>query len=134
MMLSQSATSMGINGTIGYIPPEYGMGGQASTQGDVYCYGILLLEIFTGMSPTDEIFGDGLNLPKLAEMSFPEKIMEIVDHKLMLTDVGEQEEVYECLLLVIKCAILCCKESPNERISIENVAKELNSAREKLLV
>ncbi|CAL4906524.1 unnamed protein product [Urochloa decumbens] len=131
MMLSQSATSMGIKGTIGYIPPEYGMGGQASIQGDVYSYGILLLEIFTGMSPTDEMFRDGLNLPKLAEMSFPEKIMEIVDRKLMLTDVGEQE-VYECLLLVTKCAILCCKESPNERISMENVAKELNSARKKL--
>ena len=112
---------------------EYGMGGQASTQGDVYSYGILLLEIFTGMSPTDEKFRDGLNLPKLAEMSFPEKIMEIIDHKLISTDFDEQGEVYECLLLVTKCAIMCCKESPTERIGMKNVAKELNSAREKLL-
>ena len=102
---------------------------------------IAMAEIFTGVSPTDERFTDGLNLLCLVEMSFPDKIMEIVDHKLILTN-GEKEtednayepgKNYECLLLVTQCALVCCKESPNERISIKEVAKELNSAREKLL-
>jgi len=69
------------------------------------------------------------------------KRMEIVDQKLILTS-GEKEtednayepgKNYECLLLVTQCALMCCKESPNERISIIEVDKELNSAREKLL-
>lgn len=90
------------------------MGGQASTQGDVYSYGILLLEIFTGVSPTDERFTDGLNLLRLVEMFFPDKIMEIVDHKLILTN-GEKEaehnayepgQIYECLLSVTQCALV----------------------------
>ncbi|KAL6627864.1 hypothetical protein ACP70R_031590 [Stipagrostis hirtigluma subsp. patula] len=139
-MPSHSATSTIIKGTIGYIPPEYGMGAQASTKGDVYSYGILLLEIFTGVRPIDERFRDGFNLPKMVEMSFPEKIKEIVDDKLILENLEEVTEdndyepgkVYECLVLVTQCALMCCKESPDERISIKEAAKELNSAREKL--
>ncbi|XP_059300607.1 putative receptor-like protein kinase At3g47110 [Lycium ferocissimum] len=49
-------SSVGIKGTVGYAAPEYGMGGQVSSQGDVYSFGILLLEIFTWRRPTSELF------------------------------------------------------------------------------
>ncbi|XP_078153828.1 uncharacterized protein LOC144548964 [Carex rostrata] len=138
-MPSQSMSSTGgIKGSIGYIPPEYGMGGRPSVEGDVYSYGVLLLEIFTGVSPTDERIRDGLSLQKQVEMAFPDQVMDIVDPKLFSETDGEHnlyapENVYSCLVSVIQCGLLCSKESPKERISIKDVTKELNSARTKVL-
>ncbi|KAJ0582623.1 putative protein kinase RLK-Pelle-LRR-XII-1 family [Helianthus annuus] len=40
-------------GTIGYAPPEYGLRSEVSTSGDIYSYGILLLEMMTWKKPVD---------------------------------------------------------------------------------
>ena len=114
------------------------MGGRPSVEGDIYSYGVLLLEIFTGVSPTDERIGDGLSLQKHIEMAFPDHVMDIVDPKLFSETDGEDslyapENVYNCLVSVIQCGLMCSKESPKECISIKEVTKELNSARKKVL-
>ncbi|XP_030964938.1 putative receptor-like protein kinase At3g47110 [Quercus lobata] len=73
---SQKCTStIGLKGSIGYVAPEYGMGGEVSTEGDVYSYGVLVLEMFTGRRPTDDMFKDGLNLHNFVKMCLPKRLI-----------------------------------------------------------
>ena len=61
---------------------EYGLGNEVSTHGDVYSYGILLLEMFTGKRPTDNEFGEAIGLRKYVQMSLPDSMAGIIDHQL----------------------------------------------------
>ncbi|KAM0871551.1 hypothetical protein ACQ4PT_039319 [Festuca glaucescens] len=78
-----NSSSVGLMGTIGYVAPEYVGGGQVSTATDVYSFGVVLLEIFLRRRPTDDMFKDGLSIVKFTEISFPDRIMEIVDPQLI---------------------------------------------------
>ncbi|RWR91198.1 LRR.XII-like protein [Cinnamomum micranthum f. kanehirae] len=118
------SNSIGIKGSIGYVAPEYGMGGEVSTYGDVYSYGILLLKMFTGKRPTDDVFKDDLNLHQLAKMAFPERVIEIIDHRLLLEgnenissneDYNEKRSrMHECLLSLVRIGISCSVEAQKE--------------------
>ncbi|CAL5414333.1 unnamed protein product [Camellia sinensis] len=78
------SNSIAIRGTIGYVAPEYGMGDMASTLGDAYSFGILLLGMFTSKKPTDDMFKDHLNLHNFVKNALPERVMEIVDPYILL--------------------------------------------------
>ena len=65
------------------------MGGEASIEADVYSYGILLLEMFLGKRPTDDMFKDGLNLHNFAKMALLEKLVQIIDPILLPREVDE---------------------------------------------
>ncbi|KAJ9160279.1 hypothetical protein P3X46_025693 [Hevea brasiliensis] len=92
---SQDQTSsIGIRGTIGYVPPEYGIGGEPTTYGDVYSFGIILLEIITGRRPIDKVFTDGLNLHNFVRSKLLGQVMQVLDPKLIATgEVGAEEFV-----------------------------------------
>eukprot|EP00253_Pinus_taeda_P005400 PITA_05400 len=52
---SGDTSSLGI-GYVGYIAPEYGIGGRMSIKGDMYSYDILVLETITRKKPTNGVF------------------------------------------------------------------------------
>eukprot|EP00261_Vitis_vinifera_P036335 XP_019077578.1 PREDICTED: putative receptor-like protein kinase At3g47110 isoform X2 [Vitis vinifera] len=123
-------------GSIGYVAPEYGLGGSMWPQGDMYSYGILLLEMFTGKRPTDHMFSDGLNLHSFSKMALLERVMEIADSNL----VGESSEAINnienhcdmegrtqhCLASIARIGVACSEESPGDRLDIKDVVMELN--------
>ncbi|KAH0686486.1 hypothetical protein KY284_017039 [Solanum tuberosum] len=77
--LTAQFSSLGVMGTIGYAAPEYGMVNKVSALGDMYSFGILILEIFTGRRPTDTLFQASSSPHHFVETALPEKVMEILD-------------------------------------------------------
>ncbi|XXG58631.1 hypothetical protein AAC387_Pa04g0897 [Persea americana] len=132
--------SLAIRGSIGYVAPEYGMGANASTYGDVYSYGILLLEMFTGKRPSDGMFENNLNLHQFAKMALPERVMEIIDRQLLSheNEVIRQSEihsklrsiVHETLVSLLKIGVSCSNDSPRERMEMKDVVIELHKVRD----
>jgi len=119
------------------------MGSEVSTSGDMYSFGILMLEILTGRRPTDEVFQDGQNLHNFVATSFPGNIIEILDPHLEARDVEVTIQdgnrailipgVEESLVSLFRIGLICSMESPKERMNIMDVTQELNTIRKAFL-
>jgi len=127
-----TSSSTAIKGTIGYAAPEYGLGSELSTSGDVYSYGILLLEMMTNKRPTDQIFEANLNLHNFAKAAFPQGVMEIVD-PMLLAEERHGSKMVEYLVSIIKIGMACSTEPPKDRMSINNVLRELHLVKNNIL-
>ncbi|KAL8524368.1 hypothetical protein ACS0TY_014091 [Phlomoides rotata] len=80
---AHSHVSTQVAGTMGYMPPEYLYGALASINGDVYSFGVLILEIVTGRRPSFPFSGeDGREvrlMDWIVKMVVEERYMEMVD-------------------------------------------------------
>ena len=118
------------------------MGSQLSTNGDVYSFGILLLEMLTGRRPTDKLFKDDLNLHNFVKLALPGRVMEIVDHSIF-NKAGENDNMVsswsdwtsgqiECLISVFHIGLACSAQSPIDRMDMNRVALELFSIKRQI--
>ncbi|KAH9544873.1 hypothetical protein CY35_12G018700 [Sphagnum magellanicum] len=122
-------TTMHIASTKGYLTPEYATRGQLTEKVDVYSFGVLVLEIMSGRKNIDP------NLPpqniylldiawRLARKT-KNSIMNLVDCTLEL----HNDEMKEALQ-VVKIALLCLQQNPDNRPTMARVVAMLQGEAE----
>ncbi|CAA3011770.1 serine threonine- kinase BRI1-like 2 [Olea europaea subsp. europaea] len=116
-------------GTPGYVPPEYYQSFRCTSRGDVYSFGVILLELLTGKRPTDkEDFGD-TNLVGWVKMKVREgKGMEVIDQELLSvtksTDEAEAEQIKE-MVRYLEITLQCVDDFPSKRPTMLQVVAML---------
>ncbi|KAK8458777.1 hypothetical protein SEVIR_2G005100v4 [Setaria viridis] len=110
-------------GTLGYIPPEYSQSVIATPKGDVFSFGVVLLELLTGKRPVDVSKSKGSRdlISWVLQMKSEKKEDQIFD-RLIWSKAHEKQ-----LLLVLEIACKCISPDPRQRPSIEQVVSSLDN-------
>ncbi|KAL3824272.1 hypothetical protein ACJIZ3_020301 [Penstemon smallii] len=98
-------------GTLGYIPPEYGQSPVATYKGDIYSFGVVLLELLTGRRPMDMCRPRGSRdlISWVTQMRREKRETEVFDP--FIYDKQYAKE----MLAVLEFACLCLSENPRIR-------------------
>lgn len=135
---------------------EYGTGSRISIEGDVFSYGILLLEMIIGKRPTDDTFGHGVDIHLFATMGLSRDALGIIDHSMLSVEIDQEEEsedkiqeiaamseeqhrniipryVEECLVSMMRIGLSCSLRAPRERTPMNVVVNELQAIKSSYL-
>lgn len=94
----------------------------------MYSYGVVLLEVLTGMEPTDNRIPEGAHIVTWVTSEIREKRREF-------TSILDQQLVLQCgtrtpeMLQVLGVALLCVNPSPEERPAMKDVTAMLKEIR-----
>ncbi|KAG4977885.1 hypothetical protein JHK84_037567 [Glycine max] len=109
---------------LGYLAPEYALGGQLTKKADIYSFGVLILEIISGRSSARRTNGGGSHkfLLEWAWQLYEErKLLEFVDQ-----DMEEFPE--EEVIRYMKVALFCTQSAANRRPLMIQVVDMLSKA------
>ncbi|KAL9407079.1 hypothetical protein Peur_004051 [Populus x canadensis] len=123
--IDQTHLTTHVQGTFGYLDPEYFQSSQFTGKSDVYSFGVVLAELLTGQKPIsyerpEERRGLATHFILLMEEN---KIFDILDERLMEPD--REEEV----IAVANLARRCLNLNGRKRPSMREVAIELEQIR-----
>nr|XP_024367144.1 LRR receptor-like serine/threonine-protein kinase FEI 2 isoform X2 [Physcomitrium patens] len=112
-----------VAGTFGYLAPEYMQSGRATEKGDVYSFGVMLLELISGKRPTDALLVENnLNLVIWATSCVKNNVIEEIVDKSCLEDTS-----IEHIEPILQVALQCISPNPEERPTMDRVVQLLEA-------
>ena len=115
-----------VQGTFGYLDPEYFQSNQYTEKSDVYSFGVVLVELLTGQKPTSSIRYEDMGLVAYFISSVKEKrLFDVLDPPTVAE--GEKEEIVSLVNLAMRCLKLNGRKRPTmKEVSweLENILKK----------
>ncbi|XP_039165789.1 wall-associated receptor kinase-like 1 [Eucalyptus grandis] len=123
--LDQTHVTTLVQGTFGYLDPEYFQSGQFTDKSDVYSFGVVLVELLTGQKPISSLREqEGRSLATYFIISMEEnQLFDIVDAQVLKEDKKEE------IALVANLAKRCLNSNGRSRPTMKEVALELEVMR-----
>jgi serine/threonine protein kinase len=113
--IDESGVTTAVQGTYGYIDPEYFYTRRLTEKSDVYSYGVMLVELLTRKKPTIDMSLDGVSLvDHFVQLLSKDRLSEILDAQ--VTEEGEEEAKQ-----VAAIAALCVEMKGNDRPTMRHV-------------
>ncbi|XP_049344919.1 leucine-rich repeat receptor-like tyrosine-protein kinase PXC3 [Solanum verrucosum] len=112
-----------VAGSVGYIPPEYAYTMRVTMAGNVYSFGVVLLELLTGRPAVSQ--GTELAKSVLSNSEKHSKWDHILDSSISKTSLNVRSQ----MLAVLKLALACVSVSPEGRPKMKSVLRVLLHAR-----
>ncbi|PUZ52096.1 hypothetical protein GQ55_6G243200 [Panicum hallii var. hallii] len=117
--IDQSGVTTGIQGTFGYMDPEYYYTRRLTDKSDVYSYGVMLVELLTRKKPVVYISPEGVGLVAHFVASLNQgQLNEILDEQLI--EEGEEEGKQ-----LAEIAAMCLRMKGEDRPTMRNVEMRL---------
>lgn len=124
---------------------EYGLGGRPSPDGDVYSYGVVVLEMVTGKRPTGVMFHEGVTLHEWVRIHYPHDVDALTaeakwrapppptpvpapHHNSLYYKKMKMDVVAE----LIEVGLLCTQVSPAARPTMLDVARRISLLKQDL--
>ncbi|KAL0008687.1 hypothetical protein SO802_010189 [Lithocarpus litseifolius] len=125
--IDQTHVTTVVQGTFGYLDPEYFQTGQFTEKSDVYSFGVVLVELLTGEKPVSSTRSEeGRSLSTYFILSMNENhLFDILDD--CVREEGDKEDIIIVANLAKKCLHLNGKERP----TMGEVAMELQGIQKK---
>ena len=119
--IDQTHLTTNVQGTFGYLDPEYFQSSQFTEKSDVYSFGVVLVELITGEKPASIVRAvEGRSLATHFILSMQEnRLFHIVDARIM------QDSVHKEIIAAAKLAYRCLSLSGKTRPTMKEVADEL---------
>ncbi|XP_024035096.1 wall-associated receptor kinase 2 [Citrus clementina] len=121
---NQAAMATKMQGTFGYLDPEYLMTGNLTEKSDVYSFGVVLVELLTGVKP-----GSHKTLASNEKISIIQYFLSSIEdyslRQILSFEVADETEMEE-MEIVAELASKCLRSSCLNRPTMRQVSEELD--------